>query len=152
MKETIKKSFVWWIVFLSTVIIWAIAYATVSTVTTWQTLTADMWNGMAWNYDYSLSEINTGKKWVDDKPIYRKVVNVQNIPITTTTYYPHNISDIDIVLDIEYTYDIGSTWHHISSFWYVWRRVWINDVNISVISNVDILNARFVIEYTKITP
>ncbi len=46
MKETIKKSFIGWLVFLSTVILWAISYAAVSTVTTGQTLTADMWNNL----------------------------------------------------------------------------------------------------------
>ena len=28
--------------------------------------------------DYSLSEINTGKKWIDNKPIFRKVIQVNN--------------------------------------------------------------------------
>lgn len=74
MKETIKKSFLWGVVFLLTVIVWWYVYAaTVWTVTWWQTLTAQMWNDMAGNYDYSTSEVDTGKKWIDGKPIYRKV-------------------------------------------------------------------------------
>lgn len=41
MIETIKKSFIWWIVFTLTVMIIWITYAAVSS---WDTLTADMWN------------------------------------------------------------------------------------------------------------
>ncbi len=40
---------------------------------------------------YSTTEINTGKTWIDGKPIYRKVINVGSLP---------NASSIDISTDI----------------------------------------------------
>lgn len=80
MKDVIKKSFIWWLVFLFTVIIWSIVYAwIVWNVTSGQTLTADMLNNLAWNYNYSLSEVSTWKKWIDWKPIYRKVINLWDL-------------------------------------------------------------------------
>lgn len=46
--------------------------------------------GIKTGNDYSLSEINTGKKWIDNKPIYRKVIQVDNIvdgtPILTNVF------------------------------------------------------------------
>ena len=34
---------------------------------------------------YSTEEINTGKKWIDGKPIYRKVLNINGYPATIQT-------------------------------------------------------------------
>lgn len=42
MIETIKKSFISWLIFIWTVLIWSYVYA--STVSSWQTLTADLFN------------------------------------------------------------------------------------------------------------
>ena len=86
MKETIKKWIIFWVTSFLTLVLLGFAYATVSTVTTWETLTADMWNSMAWNYDYSLNEVDTWKKWVDGKPIYRKVVTLSSNPIADNTW------------------------------------------------------------------
>ncbi|MCI7633894.1 MAG: tail fiber protein [Mollicutes bacterium] len=44
---------------------------------------------------YSTNEINTGKKWIDGKPIYRKVISCGALPNSTTKIVNHNISDID---------------------------------------------------------
>ena len=42
---------------------------------------------------YSTSEVNTGKKWIDGKPIYRKVVDCGNLPNATSKTVNHNISN-----------------------------------------------------------
>jgi hypothetical protein len=34
---------------------------------------------------YSTEEVNTGKKWIDGKPIYRKVLNINGYPATIQT-------------------------------------------------------------------
>lgn len=49
---------------------------------------------------YSTDEINTGKKWIDGKPIYRKIINVEfpdltNAIVSTT----HNITNIEMITD-----------------------------------------------------
>ena len=35
--------------------------------------------------DYSTSETNTGKKWIDGKPIYRKVISIPSFSANTIT-------------------------------------------------------------------
>lgn len=50
--------------------------------------------------NYSTDEVNTGKKWIDGKPIYRKVFEITN-PATTGAYqinYQHNIVNLDVIV------------------------------------------------------
>ena len=43
---------------------------------------------------YSTNEVKTNKKWVDGKPIYRKVFMFGAMPNTTNKDIPHNISNL----------------------------------------------------------
>ena len=47
--------------------------------------------------EYSTSEVNTGKVWIDNKPIYRKVIYVSSLPNATSVDYPHNITNVDTI-------------------------------------------------------
>lgn len=49
---------------------------------------------------YSTNETDTGKKWVNGKPIYRKVFVNQNGPTTTYTNLNHNILNIEEIINI----------------------------------------------------
>lgn len=49
---------------------------------------------------YSTTETKTNKVWIDGKPIYRKVINFGSLPNNTTKYIPHNINNIDKVIEI----------------------------------------------------
>ena len=51
--------------------------------------------------NYSTTEQDTGKFWIDGKKIYRKVVDCGGLPNTDTKNIAHNISDIDTFLHIE---------------------------------------------------
>ena len=42
-------------------------------------------NAVAEALSYSTEEVNTGKKWIDGKPIYRKVLNINGYPATIQT-------------------------------------------------------------------
>ena len=42
-------------------------------------------NAVSRAMSYSTSEVNTGKKWIDGKPIYRKVINVNSNPAIIQT-------------------------------------------------------------------
>lgn len=44
---------------------------------------------------YSTSEVNTGKTWIDGKPIYRKVINCGSLPNATSKTINHNIQNIE---------------------------------------------------------
>lgn len=52
---------------------------------------------------YSTTEVKTNKVWIDDKPIYRKVVELGNLPNSTSKQVAHNISDYDVVTSLSGT-------------------------------------------------
>ena len=51
--------------------------------------------------NYSTSEVNTDLKWIDGKPIYRKVVAFGALPNSTDKSINHNISNIDFIVKVE---------------------------------------------------
>lgn len=51
--------------------------------------------------DYSLSEINTGIKWIDGKVIYKKTIDFGTLPDNALKTVPHNISNLGYILKIE---------------------------------------------------
>lgn len=57
-------------------------------------------------FDYSTSEMNTGAKWINDKPIYKKTVDLGALPNNTTKSVAHGLgNNIDRVIKIEgYSY------------------------------------------------
>lgn len=55
--------------------------------------------------NYSSSEVATGEKWYNGKPIYRRVYYVSSLPNATATDYQHGISNVDkIWCDVGHTY------------------------------------------------
>lgn len=50
-------------------------------------------------FEYSTNEIIVGK-WVDDKPIYRKVIDIGNLPNASQTIVSHNISNIERIVKL----------------------------------------------------
>ena len=108
--------------------------------------------------DYSTDETFTGKHWIDNKKIYRKVINFGALPSSSTTKsVAHNISNIDYVTDLRGTaIDSNSTQKYIplpfaskdgSSNIYLIA----NDTNIQINVGYDRsgYSAYVVIEYTK---
>lgn len=53
---------------------------------------------------YSTSEINTGKKWIDGKPIYRKVIEIGVLPNATSKSVAHGISNLGRVVQLYGTF------------------------------------------------
>ena len=49
---------------------------------------------------YSIQEKKTGKKWIDGKDIYRKVIGLNNIPASTTEH-PYNVENIDKIVNAQ---------------------------------------------------
>ena len=50
--------------------------------------------------DYSTSEQDTGCKWIDGKPIYKKTVSLGALPNATTKNVAHGISSLGIMVDM----------------------------------------------------
>lgn len=51
--------------------------------------------------DYSLNEINTGAKWIDGSPIYKKTINFGALPNATSKTVAHNISNVSRFIKVE---------------------------------------------------
>ena len=49
---------------------------------------------------YSTIEVSTGQTWIDNKPIYRKVIDIGNLPNASQTIVSHNISNIERIVKL----------------------------------------------------
>ncbi len=63
--------------------------------------------------DYSTSEVDTGYKWIDGKPIYKKTVSFGSLPNSTSKSVAHGISGISNVIEFK-----GWTHNPSLGFWY----------------------------------
>lgn len=106
--------------------------------------------------DYSTSETNTGKKWIDDKPIYRKVLNLGSVNWNSTPKtFTHNISNLDTGIKVEWFGFLTTV-----NKWYMnWDAINTKNILIST-TNVEIQNTAadatfsknyIILEYTKTT-
>lgn len=107
---------------------------------------------------YSTSETNTGKIWIDGKPIYRKVVDLGSLPDTSQKKVSHNISNLDTVVFLsgmttgEMKYIIPQTRGNQN---YLEHQIgmWCNSTDITIETGRDRTStfAFAIIEYTKTT-
>lgn len=111
--------------------------------------------------DYSTSEINTGKTWIDGKPIYRKVIEYTKPDHKTSTAIPHNISNLGTIVNVYGWSYVEDTWRSITNFYssdistYNQCLYQIDGTNILMVYSSWYGNKAyqiiFVLEYTKTT-
>jgi hypothetical protein len=58
--------------------------------------------------DYSTAEVDTGTKWINGESIYRKTINLGNLPDTTTKNITHNISNFETLVKLEGSFTNGT--------------------------------------------
>ena len=51
---------------------------------------------------YSTSEVKTNRKWIDSKPIYRKVITANSLPNNSSTTINHGISNLETITKQEF--------------------------------------------------
>ena len=107
--------------------------------------------------NYSTDEVNTGKKWIDGKPIYRKVVDCGLWPNNTSKSVPHNINNLETVIDLYgFTKNSDNANYfpavHTNTTTFL-NGVYINGANIVLVTtwNASIYSGFVIIEYTKTT-
>lgn len=61
------------------------------------------------NMDYSTSEQDTGCKWIDGKPIYKKTVDTGALPNNTSKQVAHGVSNLDIIVSLSGSAKGGTT-------------------------------------------
>lgn len=112
------------------------------------------------NLNYSTSEIKTDGKWIDGKPIYRKVIVKNNVDIRNGISFAHNIQNIDFVVNERTIYKSSET-----SPDYVTETIadtdgflsfYVNRTNIKMVGTTywQATTSRtwyFIVEYTKTT-
>jgi hypothetical protein len=106
---------------------------------------------------YSLDEIDTGKKWIDGSPIYRKVFSIPYLPNTDTVNIPHGITNLRWVTKID------GIAHHLNEPFQYWnitggRNIGVMSIEVTMSSNDLIITtyndrtnvtARIYVEYLK---
>lgn len=109
---------------------------------------------------YSTTEINTGKKWIDGKPIYRTVFEYGTLPNAAGVSKNHNIINIDKIIHQEaiannsegMTYSLPHVAApNMGSGMTMAMRTDKTNVYVYCSSNMTSYTAYFIIEYTKIT-
>ena len=114
-------------------------------------------------FEYSTTETVVGK-WIDNKPIYRKVIHVNSLTPSGTDYanIPHGINNIDKLVNIRCMGSVES-----STFFNFTNYTWFDENNGTVHVFVDnqyigvmyqgsgtmyfVDDAYFILEYTKTT-
>ena len=106
---------------------------------------------------YSTSEVNTGKKWIDGKPIYRKVIDFGSLPDTTSKTVAHNIQNLETFTFVHgIVYSSGGCvpipyLNPASSEYTITLDITNENVVISTAMNRSGNTAKIILEYTKTT-
>ena len=116
---------------------------------------AKLANGVKAIGNYSTSEVATDFTWVDGKTIYRKTVNIGNLPNTTTKSVAHGITTIQNVIRLYGFAKTGSIYvplPFVSNILTSQITININGANIDVITGSDrsAFTGYIIIEYTKV--
>ena len=111
-------------------------------------------------FDYSTTENDTGQTWINNKPIYRKVVEFGNLPNNTSKTVAHGISNLETFVKCDFiatrssdkdtlfipysTFNTNNTGGII---------FYMNSVNIyaTTVSDRSAYNGVIILEYTKTT-
>jgi len=105
--------------------------------------------------NYSNTETETGKLWIDGNPIYRKVVNIAALPNTTSTTYPHGITTTDTIISCRGMANSGTNelpMPRTGAGGAGWIDIYANSTNITIASGTDLStwSAFVIMEYTKV--
>ena len=101
---------------------------------------------------YSTTEVNTGKKWIDNSGIFRKVFVVEAFPNNTAVNIAHNITNLGSVVSLfGIMYNIDSTAGRPFTGGVGSPQVAYNDTNLILYTNSDLSGRSGVVimEYTK---
>ena len=108
-------------------------------------------NAVAESLSYSTTEQKTGGKWIDGKPIYRKVI--EDTFTSGTNTITHNLS-IDNYIKVEIFIRTSSTLQNTKGYFNEQNRIVAGSLatnNFNVTTNGWIGNGYIILEYTKTT-
>lgn len=110
-------------------------------------------------FDYSLTEVDTGTKWIDGSAIYKKTIDTGALPSSAGTIksIAHNITNLDKVIKMEgYAFNgtifLNFPPYIAASSGTPTCQVWANSTNVSVVATTDlssITESYVTLYYTK---
>ena len=106
---------------------------------------------------YSTTEVDTGKKWIDNSPIYRKVISIGDVEAATASNTDHGITNLGLVIDYKLIAISDSSFIYpllYSSASYI-RQVVITTTQVQIKSSTNaaaLSGVYCIIEYTKVAP
>lgn len=106
--------------------------------------------------DFSTSEVNTGQKWIDGKPIYRKVINLGLFPNNSYIEVNTNLTNVKIIRYDSYAYTSGlgaliKTDQYQNADNNIRTLVYSNKIRITATGNFSTWEGYIILEYTKTT-
>jgi hypothetical protein len=110
-------------------------------------------NELYGNYEYSTSETDTGKKWIDSKPIYRKVINLGSWTSNNSGNNDITITQInyDKVIKLNLYVKFGDTWYN---KWDIFNNITIfnpTTLRFNISASITFADSFVILEYTKTT-
>lgn len=102
---------------------------------------------------YSTDEVDTGKKWIDNRSIYKKVIEFTSISANNTQYKSFGVNNIDTIIGMNGILKDSTTFRDINTTNNIIIFVNINNNNIYMVNNSSdaFTNAYIIVEYTKTT-
>lgn len=101
------------------------------------------------NFTYSAEEVDTGEKWIDGKPIYRKVINISPINLYNWQYIPEtNNLSIEKIIKAK---AMGTDGEYTDCVAHLYARRYPNGNFGFLAYNWSILTTVIILEYTKTT-
>lgn len=105
-------------------------------------------NAVANSMSYSTSEVNTGKKWIDGKPIYRKVIDLAEAITVSNAWTSISVS-ISGISKITYSYGLS---RYLNGGFEYSLPIFVNIASsLQVLSPIDVSLKTLILEYTKTT-
>lgn len=103
---------------------------------------------------YSTNEVDTGKTWIDGKPIYRKVVDCGLLPNNTFKDVSHNISNLDEIININGIINYNNGFYNLFPLYKTSSIAYIDYISTSIFKikttqSEGNANLKLIVEYTK---
>ena len=103
---------------------------------------------------YSTTEFDTGKKWIDNSPIYSKTFYIESLPNSTSTSFTHGITNLGIIVGWQGFAQVGTnvSGRPIPSSNTLLCTVTNTEIRIITTSDLSAQSGYITMEYTKIVP
>ena len=103
--------------------------------------------------NYSTNEIKLNEKWIDGKPIYRKVILSTKTLVSGNNDIDTNITNLDELINLRYVFTYSNGQQFYSYFNGITNTILLKNTKLRIVSNAPLALEKiyYIIEYTKTT-